>query len=101
MSRIILESGSAERMVATIKDEVDPSALTPQFQVTTGDRGTPGGTWVDGSWSQPWDSRTSRAKALSPTVGAAGQIAVDEGTEYLLWMKWGDVIKRAKWFMVR
>ena len=79
---MVIQSETAEFLKATIETDVDPSAGTPQWAFTSGDRATPG-SWVDGQWSSSgWDSDTKRIVALSPLAGSGQAADLTEGNTY-------------------
>lgn len=88
-SRIFFESSSAEKLLAEIITDSDPtSEAAPEFSITTGLRDDPG-SWVAGSWvSGSWVEKTNRADAVSPVMGSGQALDVTEGNQYNLWMRW-------------
>lgn len=95
MNFIIIESASAEPADVNLTAAADPTATPPDFQVSLTTVVTPVGSWVAGSWLTTWDATTKRLTARTPTIGAAGQLVVVQGSRYTLWIRWGTVIKPA------
>lgn len=84
-----LNLAGAEALYVELLAPADPTGGTaPKFGVT--DEGTgpdvSGVSWVDGSWvSGSWQTRTRSAVAQSPTVGAAGAVAIASPGHWNLW----------------
>lgn len=95
VSNVVIESGSAEPVDVDLTAAADPTSTPPDFQVALTTVTTPVGAWVAGSWESSWDATTRRLTARTPTIGAAGALAVVEGSRYTLWIRWGTVIKSA------
>lgn len=90
-----IESASAEPVLVTVFWYVDPTGSTPEFQVTLPDVTSPdGGSWENGSWHDTWSSKTKRVSALSPNVGDGATLDASEGSDYVLWLRAGTVVKR-------
>jgi hypothetical protein len=85
---IDIESTTSERLIIPVTTTEDPTAAVPEFQLTTGDRGDPTGTWEPGTWGSAWDPDNGRIDAESPTVGAAGVLVIAQGERYDLWIRW-------------
>lgn len=84
---IDLESTSSERKRVRITTRVDPTGNAVEFAVTTELRSDPDG-WRPGAWDGTWNSEDGSVDALSPTIGAAGTLVVEEGNVYDLWVRW-------------
>lgn len=85
---IPIEAASLERVPLSVWSRVDPTGTAPEFVVTVSTATSPSGTWVAGTWDGAWDSATGRVEALSPTIGAAGALAITEAGRYILWVRW-------------
>ena len=90
-----IESASAEPVRVVLVTGTDPTGSAPEFNLTTGDRSDPGDTWAAGSWVSGWAARTGRVEAQSPTIGVAGVLPVVAGETYLVWIRYGTIVKRA------
>lgn len=83
-----LNVAGAEAVFVHLLAPSDPtSGAAPTFALTqstdlTGVSFT-AGSWVAGSW----DGHTKRAWAQTPSIGGAGDLAVEAGETYRLWCK--------------
>ena len=92
-----IESTTREQLDGPVTARVDPSGVPPEWSLSTGRRTDPG-TWVAGSWSGSWSSRTGMITAVSPLVGAGEALSVEAGTVYDVWVRWTDGAARpVKW----
>jgi len=98
----LIESTSVEPLKVTLEADTDPTATTPEFGVTAVDAADPSGVWEAGSWISTWAAQTGWVSAHSATLGAAGaDPPVAGGSDYLLWIRYGAVIKPCRIFRVR
>ena len=86
-----VESASAERWWAALRVPSDPTGTVPEFQVSSGARSDPDGSWSEGRWSSAWDSSTGRIEVESALLGAGQDLDVTEGEIVDLWVRWGPV----------
>lgn len=83
-----IESTTSERLRVPIISSADPTGAAVEFQLSTGRRSDPDGTWVAGSWLGSWDSVSGRVTALTPLIGDLETMAVVEGETYDLFVRW-------------
>lgn len=97
MIQFEIESESVEPLLVEITSDEDPSGTDPAFQLTSLDTTSPTGSWEDGEWDTAWNATSQRITAQTPTIGKTGTATLEltEGVRYILWIKWGSVIKRA------
>lgn len=86
-----VESGTSERLRATIAVPADPTGTPPDWSVTTGARGD-AGDWEAGQWTSSWDPVTGRVDLSSALLGAGQALDITEGVTYDLWLRvaYGD-----------
>lgn len=82
-----IESTTLERLEVLVTDSQNPTLAPPAFAVALDANGQPTG-WVNGAWQGTWDSATGRAIALTPRIGAAGDLVISQGASVSLWMRW-------------
>jgi hypothetical protein len=81
---VTLHAATLERIEVPIRTTADPTATAPDWSLTAPNATAPG-SWTAGSWNGTWAN--GRATAVSPTIGAAGQLVVASGANYRAWVR--------------
>jgi len=80
---VTLHAATLERLEVPIRTTNDPTATPPDWSLTAPGATAPG-SWTAGSWSGTWTG--GRATAVSPTIGASGQLVISSGT-FRVWLR--------------
>lgn len=81
---VTLYAATLERLEVPVRTTADPTLTSPDWSLTALNATAPG-AFAAGSWSGTWIN--GRATAVSPTIGAAGQLVVASGSSYRVWLR--------------
>lgn len=82
-----IESTTLERLEVLVTADQNPTTGPPEFAVNLDANGQPTG-WAAGTWSGTWSSTTGEAIAVSPRLGASGELPLTQGNSTILWIRW-------------
>lgn len=84
---IRLESTTLEKLLVTWETRGDPTAVLPEFSITSGPESDPS-SWVNGEWAPDgFSARSGLVTAYTPTIGSGGDLDITQGETYDLWMR--------------